>query len=105
MAAMKAFQSALVMSVWFLRIPMGVSFVCKQDCDRTLAAQRLALQLPRARCTRCFQKTNDLAREAVNCNHPSGRPYVGTAETALPSASSATILPRQSSDPNTDWCD
>jgi hypothetical protein len=32
------------------------------------AAQRLGVQLPRARCTRFFQNTNDLARAAVNCN-------------------------------------
>jgi hypothetical protein len=49
-----------------------------------------------------FQNGRDLAREAVNCNHPSDTPYVGTAETALPIASSATIVPRQSQDPNTD---
>jgi hypothetical protein len=32
------------------------------------AAQRVGIQLPRARCTGSRQKTNDLAREAVNCN-------------------------------------
>jgi len=35
-------------------------------------------------------------RSGVGWNHPSDTPYVGTAETALTSASSATILPRQS---------
>ena len=33
-----------------------------------LATQRFGIQLPRARC-RPLQKLNDLAREAVNCNH------------------------------------
>jgi len=33
-----------------------------------IAAQRLAVQLPRARCRGTVQNTNDLAREAVNCN-------------------------------------
>ncbi len=42
-----------------------------------------------------LSKTDDLAREAVNCNHPSDTPYVGTAETALIVASSNTIVPRQ----------
>jgi len=32
------------------------------------AAERVGVQLPRARCTGLHQKTNDLAREAVNCN-------------------------------------
>src|SRR6266542_3819984 len=32
------------------------------------AAQRIGIQLPRARCTRRIQKRYDLAREAVNCN-------------------------------------
>jgi hypothetical protein len=31
-------------------------------------AQRAAVQLPRARSRSAFQNTNDLAREAVNCN-------------------------------------
>jgi hypothetical protein len=69
------------------------------------AAQRPAHQPPQARCTRRVQNSHDLAREAVNCNHPSDTPYVGTAETALPAASSATIIVRQNSDPNTHWSD
>ena len=32
------------------------------------AAQRIGVQLPRARCSGFHQKTGDLAREAVNCN-------------------------------------
>ena len=32
------------------------------------AAQRIGVQLPQARCTSFYQKTHDLAREAVNCN-------------------------------------
>jgi hypothetical protein len=31
-------------------------------------AERIAVQLPRARRTRQLQKLNDLAREAVSCN-------------------------------------
>jgi hypothetical protein len=33
-----------------------------------VAAQRLGVQLPRARSIACFQKTNDLAREALSWN-------------------------------------
>ena len=32
------------------------------------AAQRVGVQLPRARSSGFYQKTGDLAREAVNCN-------------------------------------
>jgi hypothetical protein len=32
------------------------------------AAERVGIQLPRARCTERVQKRHDLAREAVNCN-------------------------------------
>jgi hypothetical protein len=32
------------------------------------AAQRIAVQLPQARCKSVYQKANDLAREAVGCN-------------------------------------
>ena len=42
---------------------------------------------------------------SVGCNHPSDTPYVGTAETGMTIASSATMAIRQSSDPNTHWCD
>ena len=35
---------------------------------RLSPAQRVGVQLPRARCTRSHQKNYDLAREAVNCN-------------------------------------
>src|SRR6266545_7528254 len=38
------------------------------------AAQRPGVQLPRARCTRRLQKSNDLAREAVSCNTVFGAP-------------------------------
>lgn len=33
-----------------------------------MAAERVGVQLPRARCSDFHQKTDDLAREAVNCN-------------------------------------
>jgi hypothetical protein len=45
-----------------------------------------------------------VAASGVGYNHPSDRPYVGTAETALTIASSAIMAVRQSSDPNTHWC-
>jgi hypothetical protein len=61
-----------------IRWPNGLAFSCRER-----AADHL-------------QKPNDLAREAVNCNHPSDTPYVSTAETALTAASSATISLRQS---------
>jgi hypothetical protein len=41
-----------------------------QDCPGTgvmVAAERIARQPPRARCTERLYKTNDLAREAVGC--------------------------------------
>ena len=41
-------------------------FVCN-------AAQRIGVQLPQARCSGIYQKTGDLAREAVNCNAGFGR--------------------------------
>jgi hypothetical protein len=49
----------------------------------------------RERAPTTFKKINDLAREAVSWNHPSDTSYVGTAETARFSASSATIVLRQ----------
>jgi len=33
-----------------------------------MAAERIGIQLPRARCMGSRQKPNDLAREAVCCN-------------------------------------
>jgi hypothetical protein len=36
-------------------------------------AERIGVQLPRARCSGFYQKTTDLAREAVNCNAGLGR--------------------------------
>src|SRR6266540_554575 len=45
-----------------------ISDVRERDSVPLDAAQRLGIQLPRARCTRRLQKRHDLAREAVNCN-------------------------------------
>jgi len=38
-----------------------------------LAAQRVGIQLPRARRTERLQKADDLVREAVGCNGGLGR--------------------------------
>jgi hypothetical protein len=51
-----------------------------QGCSR----RTIAHQPPtNARRKKKHQKANDLAREAGNCNHPSDRPYVGTAGTPI----------------------
>ena len=43
------------------------------DVSEIVTAQRVGVQLPQARCSGFYQKTGDLAREAVNCNALFGR--------------------------------
>jgi hypothetical protein len=47
--------------------------ICVEFQVSSEAAQRVGIQLPRARCTGSRQNTNDLAREAVSCNAVLGR--------------------------------